>query len=234
MTDQQDRDRRQLDASGETLERLRSRARSVATIIAAVAAALAAGIVLSPTPLQPQIARFFGTAAVILFVVATAMFVSASLVNMRKEPLVKTEGGKRARAVLSSWEVRLLPGQLPDSPSSESFKLSAKLLSARIATNIRIATWAALAGLSCLVTCLVLLVWPHQVSVIVHVSDEVSPTGCAEIAEAGKVAGWVDRASLDGPVGSAYMTLKTDTCSDGVERTLYLDKSKVTLIEQVD
>lgn len=60
----------------------RSRARSVATLLAASAGALAAGLVIAPTMTLPEFARIAGLVTVVLLVLATSMFVIASVTSL--------------------------------------------------------------------------------------------------------------------------------------------------------
>lgn len=85
----------------EGAERFRNRARSVATITATGAGALAAGLVLNSPSNFSLFTRLWGLASIVFLLLATVVFVIASLVHPRT---TESNRYRRLRTVIRPWE----------------------------------------------------------------------------------------------------------------------------------
>jgi hypothetical protein len=145
----------------EATERYRNRAKAVAALAATASGVLAAGLVLNPTLLAyPLHVRLLITLSIVFLLVATCIFVVASVVRASEGQNKSTTSAKMLR-ILRPWETVIPPKSNGDSPDAD-YRSSIHQVQRHIARTTNVGLWMATFGVLLLVASLAALLPASQ------------------------------------------------------------------------
>lgn len=210
----------------EGAERFRTRARSVATITATGAGALAAGLVLNSSSNFSLFTKTWGLVSIVFLLVATAVFVVASLVHPRT---TDPEQNSWLRTVIRPWETLY---------SADGETTQARLLEQSDAVLLRIlkamdvGMWLAGVAILSLVVALVSISVAVPERYNAHVALILSKgtnSVCPKLPMS--FPALVSKSDLDRDSPLVPVTVAADVCGaeGGNEAVLYLDRTSIQL-----
>ncbi|WP_320536654.1 hypothetical protein [Pseudarthrobacter sp. IC2-21] len=211
----------------EGAERYRTRARSVATITATGAGALAAGLVLNSTSNFSSFTKLWGLSSIILLLLATVVFVIASLVHSRT---ATTEKRKWLRIFLRPWETLYSPQA--DSGESGLLQQSNAVLT-RILKSMDAGMWLAGAAIIALVVALVSISISSPTTLPVELTilkERPQFATCPTLPQS--FSGTALKADLDRGTTSILVTVAAEICgkAESEEVSLYLNREKLQIV----